>query len=161
MRMGERRWAKCKSLDLRIGDPCVFFYPFDIKAEFIEDLSQIRIFTYASSHIERYSGGLSLLVTESATRRIIYNVAYAIPVHSKYLIVFSPWNIKDVFPVRIRIVGEGIEEESEYVLRIGLRNLVIHPIVDGKPLMEYLFWAFEVKNASKYFYRKQKERFIY
>jgi hypothetical protein len=153
--------AKSESLDLRIGDPCVFFYPFGVRAEFIEDLTKIRVLSYVSSHIELYQGGLALLITEPVTGKIIHNIGYAIPAHSKSLVVFAPWDIQDAFNVRIRIVGEGIEEESEYILRVGLRYLIIQPIIDGKPLMQYVNWAFEIKNTSKYFYRRQKERFIF
>jgi hypothetical protein len=152
---------KTDKVDLRVNDDPISFYPFDVTAQFSEDLSNARFWDIGSNEIKKYLGAVSLVITEPTDRRIVYRSNYAIPYGAKSLVVFAPWNLDDVFTVRLRIVGEGLEEESDYVLRVGLRNLTIHPIVDGKPLMEYLLWAFEVKSASKIFNRKHRASFIY
>ena len=155
----------CKEVDLRIGDPAITFYPFDVKAEFIEDLSHSHGYML-DSPIEplediEYSGGVQLVITQPETNKEIYRIVYAIPTKSKAIIPFALWDTNDAFTVRIRVVGEGLEEESDYILKVGLQNMIIHPIIEGKPLMEYVLWGFEVKRTSKFFYRKKRLSLMY
>jgi hypothetical protein len=151
--------TKSENVDLCIGGEPETFYPFDVSAVFVEELPKYERWLGAESDLPfepiEYAGGVRLTVTETATQKIMHSLFYAIPVKSKWLVWFAPWDIKDVFTARIRIIAKGNEEESDYILRIGLRNLIIHPIIDNKPLMKYVDWAFEVKTNKKYFYHKR------
>jgi hypothetical protein len=153
--------TRSDEVNLRINDDPVSFYPFDVAAEFSDDLSEPRFWDISTHKIKQFSGALSLLVTEPTDRRIVQQVNYAIPIHSKYLMIRAHYSNDNIFPVRIRIVGEGLEDESDYILNVGLHTLLIHPIVDGKPLLEYLFWVFEVKHTSKFVNRKRRAILIY
>lgn len=139
-----------KSVDLMIGDSPVSFFPFDVKSSFAEYPSPTD-----------FLGEIRLQVQETATQKVVYDFSVAIPRKARWLVTYSPWDIRMAFLTRIRIIGKGIEEESDYILRIGLNNLIVHPIREGKPLMEYVEWGFEIKKTSKFFYRKRKEQTLY
>lgn len=155
--------TKCEKVDLRIGDPPVAFYPYVSSAQYVEKLEDL----YGSANIllsdgkQEYTGAVLILVRELATEKIVYNIALAIQKNLTAFSYLGQWARTPFFKTSIRIVGEGIEEESDYILQVGLNNALVHPIKEGKPLMDYVIWAFEVKKSAKFFYRKKRTKFIY
>lgn len=155
--------TKCEKVDLRIGDPPVAFYPYVSSAQYVEKLESLYGFANIlfQGKEEEQSGAVLILVKEIATNKIVYNIAFAIPKNMPAISYLGMWTDKPSFKTSIRIVGERIEEESDYVLQVGLNNALIHPIKEGKPLMDYIIWGFEVKKSAKFFYRRKRTSFIY
>ena len=83
--------TKSEKVDLRIGDPPVTFYPFDVSMHFIEleDLLHYNNSLIVDSpEYSDVSGGVLLLVREPATEKVVYHIVYVLSKKSRSTIFF-------------------------------------------------------------------------
>jgi len=128
--------------DLYVGDNPSSFFPYQVSAEFIDDVSKV---TRWSIRENEKSGGVSIAVKEIITQKIVFNSVCQIPKDATLMHVFADYAETPAFIASIRIIGEGIEETRDYPLRVGLKGLTIGAIKEGKPLMDYVTYGFELK----------------
>ena len=129
--------------DLHVGDAPSLFFPYRISAECVEDVS----------HWERKEGqttvtpvcGIAINVKEITTLDNAFSVIYSLPKGATAYFIDSKYAKYPQFTASIRIVGEGIEEEKDYPLHIGLSGLSVSAIREGKPLMDFVHFGFEIK----------------
>jgi hypothetical protein len=137
---------KIERKDLYVGDNPSSFYPFQVTVEYAEDVSNYP--RWVSSDKEYEKGGVLLTVREITTQKTVYVEAFPIPKGVTIMWFYSHYTEKPLFNASIRLIGEGIEEERDYSLWVGLNNLVVPAIREGKPIMDYINYGFEVKKKK-------------
>lgn len=143
----EKDGKEIERKDLFVGDSPSFFFPFQVDVEYVTDL-----FGYPNvmvlKCVKEYSGGILITVKELKSQKIVYQLVYAIPIRTRSMIGNFHYANKPVITASVRIIGEGIEQEKDYSLCVGLNRLVIPAIKEGKPIMDYVSYSFELKKKS-------------
>jgi len=136
--------------DLYVGDIPSVFFPYQASVEYVRNINtpQYNRYFLTKQPLNEPCEGIVITVKEKITQKQVYNVAYSIPEHLKYMTVFAKYTIEPVIKASVRIIGEGMEEEKDYSLSIGLNNMNV-PMRDGKPAMDYISFGFELKSISK------------
>lgn len=132
--------------DLYVGDEPSLFFPFQAKVEYVDDVSNFERVVAEGS--EESGKGILITVRDIATQKIIYRYLISIPTHTVTMQLYARYADKPRFSASIRIIGEGIEEEHDYALFVGLNNISIPVIKEGKPLMDYISYSFELKKRG-------------
>lgn len=146
--------TKSREVDLRIGDRPVTFYPYKVSVVFVETLVGYENVVY-TPQARTYIGGALISVEENVTKTIVYCIVYAIPDHFRLMLGPVQIATEHVFVAHIKITGEGIEEESNYVIYVGLDKLLIHAVEDkSKALIDYV--DFDCRFKIKKLFRKQR-----
>lgn len=134
--------TKIERKDLYVGDVPSLFFPFQVNVEYTTDISKYP--TWATDQ-EQSEGGVLVTVKEITTQKIVYVEGYSIPKKVTAIFVLANYANRPLFNATVRIIGEGVEEERDYSLHVGLNNLIIPAIREGKPIMNYVQCGFMLK----------------
>lgn len=135
--------------DLFVGDTPSIFYPFETKIKYAEDITEYPHWGLNKTELESGTG-IIVSVVEITTQKTVYVEGIPIPKNSDFLFLDGRYSNKPLLKVSIRIIGEGIEEEKDYTLHIGLSNLLIPAIKEGKPIMDYAKCTFQLKKKWRF-----------
>lgn len=134
--------AKIERKDLYVGDLPSTFYPFQVKLEYLEDITKYRRWIWDE---EGGTGGIVASIIEAETKKTVFTAGYQIPQKATAMWVMGKFAGKPFYDLSIRIIGEGIEEVKDYSLHIGLNSLLIPVIKEGKPIMDNVQCGFQLK----------------
>jgi hypothetical protein len=132
--------------DLYVGDAPSSFFPYRVNVEYVNHISEHSKWTYEDE--TRFSGGVLITVKEMATQKTVHVEGHPIPKNVMTPVVFARSPKEPIFDASIRIIGEGVEEKRDYSLNVGLNSLIVPAIKEGKPLMDYVSFSFELKKKS-------------
>jgi len=161
----DEKGGKIEKKDLMAGDAPSFVFPFQGTVEYIEDISKIPHY-WSIGKEDSIQAGILVKVKNVDTGEVIYTDGVAIPKHTSTgantaSMHFFGYQKEPHFDVSIIIIGEGIEEKRNFLARVTLKNLNIPVIKEGKPLMDYVSCAFELKPQVRFYRRKWGINFTY
>ena len=134
--------------DLHVGDTPSTFFPYQVTMEFMEDFSKYLKVIVPEGETE-FIGAISIKVAERTTLKTVYDFVLAIPTHTTWVAMLANYTREPAFVASIRLIGEGIEEVRDYACYLKLKRLNI-PIKEGKPVMDYISYSFELKKRSRF-----------
>jgi hypothetical protein len=139
--------------DLLVGDEPSSFFPFQVSADYGNTKVKFQV---NQQTVGPYNAVL-ISVKEITTQKNILRNVIPISKEMASFFYFAPYADEPHFDVSIRIIGEGIEEVKDYSLHVGLNSLSIPIIKEGKPLMDYISYSFELKKKWILFQRKRRK----
>jgi hypothetical protein len=134
-----------KRKDLFVGDTPSFVFPFQAKVEYVDDISS-KFKDWIKKDGED-PNGILITIREISTQDVVgsYGIPLSFPKGSAQAFIYGHFDRIHFLDASIRIIGEGIEEERDYLLRVGLDTIYIPAIRDGKPVPELISYRFELK----------------
>lgn len=140
----EKGDEKIERKDLYVGDTPSVFFPYQVSWEYVNEIPHpFR----ANRIIDRKPSDVGILLTikEISTQKIVFKESLLIPKDGdKFLMVAEPKK-RLTFNTSIRLIGEGVDDDKDYSVKIELNDLVHQDIKEGKFTSNQMWLTFKLR----------------